>query len=142
MNINAHASTNGAWGDWVEVYRYTGSGHLIFSGTINPARNYTTPSGGGDRAGGHFRVRHMNSANVQQRILEEGHTYVRAGQSPYHLFTEHGTFAFSVPVVMASGDYLLVEGRAAVQQAATNKGIVCRQSETEMSVQSLAITLS
>ena len=57
------------WGAWGEVIRYTASGsrHILFLGDITATSSWGT-SGGGDRAGLELRVRHMNSANVEQRV--------------------------------------------------------------------------
>ena len=110
-----------SYGAWTEIYRYTAT--ATDKWTFNMTTSFRAgwaPVGGGDRASGNIRLRHMNSANVEQQVLIKPiEPYIRHGPDPYDDTTEYGSVALPAEVDLASGDYILVEGQGGSQQGGT-----------------------
>lgn len=108
------------WGAWAEVRRWTNSGtetqYGFYGWDLNPQATFT-PSGGGDRAGAEFRVQHFSSTGTLIReVMHPTSSYIRNnGQTGSVALAKHGYNAWMVPVDLAPGEYLLIDGHASVQ---------------------------
>ena len=139
-------ATNGAWGAWTEVWRYTNSTGAEKRYRIEFHLGATaswTSDGGGDRAGANVRIRRMNAANsVVETLVSNRHIYVRHGQSPYDLLSEMGIMSGTVPVVLANGDYLLIDAQGAAQSYEAGHMVQFESTHNDFFIEDTAITLS
>ena len=116
------------YGAWTEIYRYTATDddeHWIIGGNFEMKPDW--PSNNGDRASAQIRIRHMNSANVQQReLLHPSTKYFRNHRDP----VQDVGFQAVEPADLDTGDYIVFEGRAARQLAGAGNVVVEHENST------------
>ena len=129
--------TDNTWGAYTEIWRYTATAaaRIEVLGVVEFDPDFGT-TGGGERAGAQMRVRHMNSSDVEQRVLNpEEMIYVRNNfQGGSAIFTATASLNFDVAADLAIGDYILVEGQGAAQVVGAGRNIVVTTAGTLFTV--------
>ena len=110
------------YGAWTEIWRYTATEddeHWIIGANFELKPDWTFNNG--DRGTAQIRVRHLNSANVQQRELL--HPSTRYFRNHMALVQDVG-FSLTEPADLDTGDYVIIEGRAGRQLAGAGNIVV------------------
>ena len=131
-------AANDEYGAWTEVFRHTATD--AEQGTLYAAltaKASWTPTGGGDRIGIRYRVRHLNSSDVVQRVLlADLDIYLRNSNAPL-VASSRATEAFSVPFDIEATDYIVIEGQAAAQVRVSGNTVNVLMAESNFSIQEL-----
>ena len=127
------------FGAWTEVFRRTETSEKHISLMANmTAQASWTAQGGAERGGVQYRVRQMDEAGSQRRILIPfAAGYVRTGNMGYIEISKYATTPLNTVAKMEAGDYILIEGRGAAQNYVAGQTIDIVGANSNVCIQEL-----